>query len=49
MPRKLTKDEFIRRSIESHPDTQYGYDKVEFHNIRERVTIWCPDCKNYFQ
>ena len=49
MPRKLTKDEFIRRSIESHPDTQYGYDKVEFHNLRERVTIWCPDCKNYFQ
>lgn len=49
MPRKLTKDEFIRRSIESHPDTRYGYDKVEFHNLRDTVLIYCPDCEDYFE
>lgn len=48
MPKKITKEEFINRSILSHSDVQYGYDKVEFHNLRDTILIYCPDCQDYF-
>lgn len=39
---KVTFDEFIRRSIEKH-GTKYDYSRVVFKNIKDIVTIGCPE------
>jgi hypothetical protein len=42
MPKKLTKEEFIKKSREKH-GYKYNYDKVEYVNNRTKVCIICPE------
>ena len=41
MSRKLTKEEFVQRSIEKHGEL-YDYSKVEYKDSKEKVCIICP-------
>ena len=41
MPKRKTKDEFIKDAIEIHND-KYDYSKVEYVNNRTKVCIICP-------
>ena len=41
MPRKLTTEEFIKRSKKKHGN-KYDYSLVEFKNIYKKVKIICP-------
>lgn len=41
MPRKLTKEEFIKKAIARHGD-KYDYSKVNYINNHTKVTIICP-------
>lgn len=41
MPRKLTQEEFVTKSIEKH-GYKYSYDKVIYTGSRNKVTIICP-------
>lgn len=40
MPKKLTKEEFIKRANEVH-EGKYNYDKVEYENNKTKVYIIC--------
>lgn len=48
MSKKLTKDEFIQRSIAVHGN-KYGYDLVEYKSSREKVAILCHEHGVFFQ
>ena len=41
MPKKLTKEEFIKKANEIH-HSKYDYDKAEYKNNRTKVCIICP-------
>jgi hypothetical protein len=45
---KLTKEEFVERSLEVHSDW-YDYSKVEYINCRTKVLIICPDHGEFWQ
>ena len=45
---KLTKDDFIRKSIEIHGN-KYGYSKVEYINNHTKVCIECPEHGDFWQ
>ena len=45
---RMTKDEFIRRSIEKH-DEHCNYDKVNYINCDTNVDIFCNICDKMFQ
>ena len=46
---RMTKDEFIRRSIEKHGDEHYGYHLVNYINCVTNVEIICKICNKSFQ
>lgn len=46
--RRLTKEEFVAKSVAVHGD-KYGYDKVVYVNNRTPVLIYCVHCKKYFK
>ncbi len=46
--RKLTKEDFIRKSKEIHGD-KYDYSKVEYVNSRSKVCIICPEHGEFYQ
>ena len=48
MPKKLTKEEFIKKSREKHGD-KYNYDKVDYKNNRTKVCIICPEHGEFWQ
>ena len=48
MPKRLTKEEFIKRSIEVHDDF-YDYSKVEYINNSTKVCIICPKHGEFWQ
>ena len=43
----LDTEEFINRSKNIHGD-KYGYEKVNYTKLTEKVEIYCNDCKNYY-
>ena len=45
--RKIFKEDFIKIARSVHGD-KYGYDKVEFNSVKDKVTIFCPD-HGYFE
>ena len=48
MPKKLTCEEFILKSIAVHGD-KYDYSKVEYINNRTKVCIICPIHGEFWQ
>lgn len=44
---KKTTQEFVNKAIEKHGD-KYNYDKVNYINCNQEVTITCNNCKNDF-
>lgn len=46
--RKLTTEEFIKKSREVHGD-KYDYSKVEYKSVRDKVCIICPDHSEFYQ
>lgn len=46
--KRITKEEFIRRSIEVHGD-RYIYDQVEWVDTKTKVTITCPEHGDFKQ
>jgi very-short-patch-repair endonuclease len=48
MSRKLTKEEFVERSIKKHGDF-YDYSKVEYINNKTKVLIICPIHGEFWQ
>lgn len=40
--KKLTKEEFINRSIEIHGN-KFDYSKTEFKNVRSKIILICPN------
>ena len=48
MPKKLTKEEFIKKSKEKHGD-KYDYSKVEYVNSATKVCIICPEHSEFWQ
>ena len=48
MPKKLTKEEFIKKSKEKHGD-KYDYSKVEYVNSATKVCIICPEHGEFWQ
>lgn len=48
MPKKITKEEFIKRAKQVHGD-KYDYSKVEYINTNTKVCIICPIHGEYFQ
>lgn len=46
---RMTKDEFIRRSIEKHGDEHYGYHLVNYINCDTNIEIYCNICNKSFQ
>ena len=48
MPKKLTREEFIKRSREIHGD-KYDYSKVDYVNNSTRVCIICPEHGEFWQ
>lgn len=47
MPKKLTQEEFIKRTIEKHGD-KYDYSEVVYIGSNKKVKIYCKACKCYF-
>ena len=48
MPKKITREEFIKRSIEVHGN-KYDYSKVEYVNSTTKVCIVCPIHGEFWQ
>ena len=48
MPKKLTKEEFIRRARKTHGD-KYDYSKVVYKNSEEKVCIVCHKHGDFYQ
>ena len=48
MPRKLTTEEFVQRSIAVHGN-KYGYDSVEYISSKDKVAIACPEHGVFYQ
>ena len=46
--RKITVDEFIKRSKEIHGD-KYDYSKVDYNNCNKKVCIICPEHGEFWQ
>ena len=47
MPKKITYDEFLRRSLDKHGD-KFNYDEVEYINQYTPIKIKCP-IHGYFE
>ena len=47
--KKLTTEEFIERSIATHGEGKYKYDKCVYKNRRTLVTLYCCTCNEYFE
>ena len=47
MSKRLTKNEFVEKSIKKHGD-RYGYDKTVYTDTKTKVEIFCTKCKKYF-
>ena len=45
--KKLTQEEFIKRSIEIHGD-KYDYNMILYTNSKTKVEIYCKNCKTSF-
>lgn len=45
--RKMSKEEFIERSIKIHGD-KYDYSNTQVKGCRENITIYCNTCQEYF-
>ena len=48
MPKKKTKEEFIKEATENHKD-KYDYSKVEYVNNHTKVCINCPKHGEFWQ
>lgn len=48
MPKKLTKEEFIKKANEKH-NGKYDYHKVDYVNAHTKVCIICPKHGEFFQ
>lgn len=48
MTAKLTTEEFIRRSIETHGPEKYSYSESVYINNLTKVKIWCNTCEKFF-
>ena len=48
MPKKLTKEEFIKKAIEKH-EGKYDYSKVEYVNSKTKVCIICSKHGEFWQ
>ena len=48
MPKKLTKEEFIKKANKKH-DSKYDYNKVEYKNNSTKVCIICPEHGEFWQ
>lgn len=48
MPKKLTKEEFIKKANEKH-NGKYEYSKVEYVNAKTKVCIICPKHGEFWQ
>ena len=44
---KKTKEEFIRDAIKIH-DENYNYSKIIYINNKQKINIFCNNCKKYF-
>lgn len=49
MPRKLTKEEFIKRSKELYGENTYDYYDVDYVNSYTKVKIYCNRCGEIFE
>lgn len=47
MPKKLTHDEFVKKSLKKHGD-KYDYHQTEYQNSAKKVKIYCNGCKTFF-
>lgn len=47
MSKRLTRDDFIKRSTETH--NHYDYSSVEYINNRTKVCIICPEHGDFWQ
>ena len=47
MPKRKTKEEFIKQSIEIHGN-KYDYSNINYINTKIKVEIFCNKCKIYF-
>lgn len=47
MPKKLTKEIFIKRAKEIHGN-KYNYEQIEYINTKQKVKIFCNTCKEFF-
>ena len=48
MPKKLTKEEFIKKANKVH-ESKYNYDNVDYVNSRTKVCIICPKHGEFWQ
>ena len=48
MPKKKTKEEFIKEATEKH-NGKYDYSKVEYVNSKTKVCIICPEHDEFWQ
>ena len=48
MPKKINKEEFIKKSISIHGN-KYDYSKVEYINDKTKVCIICPEHGEFWQ
>ena len=48
MPKKKTKEEFIKEATEKH-EGKYDYSKVEYVNAKTKVCIICPEHREFWQ
>ena len=46
--KKLTTEEFIKKSIVIHGKYKYNYEFVDYINSKVKVKIYCNKCKKYF-
>lgn len=46
---RMTKEEFIKRAIETHGDEHYSYHLVNYINCNTNVNIYCNICNKSFQ
>lgn len=47
MPKKMSQEEVILQFKNIHGD-KYGYEKVAYLSSRNKITIYCKKCKEYF-
>lgn len=47
--RRLTKEEFVTRSIQLHGENMYDYSKVVYVNNKKRVLLKCNSCGETFE